>query len=366
MSLCPHPRAPLLHLADFAYNIIRMNIATTESRFDASAKEHATGAVTLAAPAVSIVIPAYNVAQFIGETLASVFAQTFDDYEVIVINDGSPDTPQLEAVLASWMNRINYLKQENRGLSGARNTGVLAARGALIALLDSDDAWEADYLATQIELMRRDEAIDVLYCDAHIFGEGVPANLKFTDGSPSAGEVSFESLVRQRCNVMVSVMARRATLVDAGLFDESLRSSEDFDMWLRIAKAGGRIAYHRQPLVRYRRRPGSLSADPVWMYQHILAVLDKSARTMNLTAQEGDTLRQERERFQSMLWLHEGKRALACGDHDTATQRLTEANRFLKCRKLAASLLLLRFAPGMLRRIYSLRARFIFRVHTQA
>jgi len=342
-----------------------MNITTTESRFDASAKEHATGATTLAAPAVSIVIPAYNVAQFIGETLASVFAQTFNDYEVIVINDGSPDTPQLEAVLASWMNRINYLKQENRGLSGARNTGVRAARGKLIALLDSDDAWEPDYLATQIEIMRRDEAIDVLYCDAHIFGEGVPANLKFTDGSPSAGEVSFESLVRQRCNVMVSVTARRATLVNVGLFDESLRSSEDFDMWLRIAKAGGRIAYHRQPLVRYRRRPGSLSADPVWMCNHILAVFDKAARTMNLNARETEVLRGEQERFQRTLCLYEGRRAFFDGDTDAAVRKLTEANRLSKSSKLTASLLLLRYAPGLLRRVYDLRDRFVFRATTR-
>jgi GT2 family glycosyltransferase len=341
--------------------------ATTERLIaERETTECMTGALVPVAPTVSVVIPAYNVAQFIGETLASVFNQTFSDYEVIVINDGSPDTTELEAVLAPYMNRIKYLKQENRGLSGARNAGVRAARGAFIALLDSDDAWQPEYLATQIELMRRDETIDVLYCDAHIFGEGVPANLKFTDGSPSAGEVSFESLVRQECNVMVSVTARRATLINVGLFDESLRSSEDFDMWLRIAKAGGRIAYHRQPLVRYRRRPGSLSADSVWMYQHILAVLDKSARTMTLSSQEDAVLQQERARFQSMLWLHEGKRALASGDHEAATQGLTQANRFLKSPKLAATLLLLRFAPKTLRRVYKLRDRFIFRTGTQA
>lgn len=339
------------------------SIAAASAQGDPVLVANATPATLV--PAVSIVIPAYNVAQFIVETLDSVFAQTFRDYEVIVINDGSPDTPQLEAVLAPYMSRIKYLKQENRGLSGARNTGVMAARAELIALLDSDDAWQPDYLAIQVEMMRRDETIDVLYCDAHVFGDGVPANQKFSDNSPSAGEVSFESLVRQRCNVMVSVTARRATLINVGLFDESLRSSEDFDMWLRVVKAGGRIAYHPRPLIRYRRRPDSLSADPVWMYQHILAVLDKSARTMSLTAQESDTLREECARFQSMLWLHEGKRALARGDHDTAMQRLTQANDFLKTSKLAMLLLLLRVAPRTLRRIYRLRDRFIFRIGTQ-
>jgi len=90
---------------------------------------------------VSIIIPAYNVAPYIGETLDSVFAQTFADYEVIVINDGSPDTEDLERALARFIDRINYLKQENRGASVARNTGLHAARGQFIAFLDADDVW---------------------------------------------------------------------------------------------------------------------------------------------------------------------------------------------------------------------------------
>ena len=76
--------------------------------------------------------------------------------------------------------------------------------------------------------------------------------------------------------------ARRETILRAGLLDEALRSSEDFDLWLRIVKQGGRIAYHRRELARYRSRRGSLSADPVWMCQHILKVFDKAARTLEI------------------------------------------------------------------------------------
>src|SRR5215470_9782415 len=77
-------------------------------------------------PAVSVIVPAYNTARFITETLQSVFAQTFRDYEVIVVNDGSPDTEDLKRVIASWCDRITYIEQENRGLAGARNTGIRA------------------------------------------------------------------------------------------------------------------------------------------------------------------------------------------------------------------------------------------------
>src|SRR5919198_1434145 len=93
-------------------------------------------------PAVSVIIPAYRVTQYIAEALDSVLAQTFTDYETIVINDGCPETVALERVLEPYRERIIYLKQENRGPGAARNAGILAARSPLIALLDADDVWE--------------------------------------------------------------------------------------------------------------------------------------------------------------------------------------------------------------------------------
>src|SRR5947209_18801381 len=103
------------------------------------------------APAVSVIIPAYNAAQYIGEALDSVFAQTFTDYEVIVVNDDSPDTAELERALAPYRERVVYIKQENRGPGGARNTAILKARGECVALLDSDDVWLPTFLAEQME-----------------------------------------------------------------------------------------------------------------------------------------------------------------------------------------------------------------------
>src|SRR5713226_4394344 len=90
-------------------------------------------------PLVSVIIPAFNSAQYISETLSSVFGQNFLDFEVIVINDGSQDSEELERVLQPYLNRITYLKQENRGPSSARNAGIYQARGQFIALLDADD-----------------------------------------------------------------------------------------------------------------------------------------------------------------------------------------------------------------------------------
>src|SRR6185369_5886632 len=104
-----------------------------------------------ATPKVSVIIPAYNIASFIVETLESVFAQTFTDYEVIVVNDGSPDTENFEGALRPYLDRIVYLKEENGGASVARNAGLQAARGEFVAFLDGDDVWLPNYLEAQMD-----------------------------------------------------------------------------------------------------------------------------------------------------------------------------------------------------------------------
>lgn len=315
-------------------------------------------------PLVSVIVPAYNTAPFIAETLQSVFAQTYTRYEVIVINDGSPDTPALEVALAPFRDRIRYIVQENRGLSAARNAGLAIAGGELVALLDSDDVWEPDYLAHQLEVMREGD-FDVVYPNATNFGDPLRAGRKFMDAHPSSGPVTIESLVTQQCNVMVSVLARRDVLVRAGLFDESLRSSEDFDMWLRVIAGGWTIGYHRRSLVGSRLRPGSLSANGVSMCQHIVRVLDKAARELPLTPAQRTLVAGRRAYFAALLRLHEGKQAFFAGDHAGALRALSDANVHLRRRKIALAILLLRFVPGLLLRAYDMRDRLVFRTSTR-
>jgi glycosyltransferase involved in cell wall biosynthesis len=315
-------------------------------------------------PAISVVVPAYNTAPFIADTLASIVAQTFTDFEIIVVNDGSPDTRELERAIAPFRDRIRYFVQENKGLSGARNTAIAAARGDLIALLDSDDVWEPEYLAHQLEVMKT-RKLDVVYPNATTFGDPMRAGRRFMDMHPSSGDVTFEALVAQRCNVMVSVLARRDVLVAAGLFDESLRSSEDFDMWLRIAHGGWRIGYHRRSIVGSRLHPGSLSANPISMCQHIVRVFDKATRQLPLTEAQRALVAERRAHFAALLRMHEGKRAFFRGDAPAAIEALTEANLHLRRRKLAAAVMAMRIMPGLLLRAYDWRDRFVFRTSTR-
>src|SRR5688572_7039612 len=115
-------------------------------------------------PAVSVIVPAYNSSAYIAETLDSVFAQTFDSFEVIVINDGSPDTERLERELKPYSGKLRYIKQENRGAAAARNAGVRAARGELVAFLDADDTYLPNFLEKQVELLESNNA-DLVYSD---------------------------------------------------------------------------------------------------------------------------------------------------------------------------------------------------------
>jgi glycosyltransferase involved in cell wall biosynthesis len=316
------------------------------------------------APAVSVVIPVYNAASYVRQTLDSILTQTFTDYEVVVVNDGSTDREELEQVLKSHPVPIVYVSQQNRGVSAARNAGIKVARGTFYAQLDADDQWNPEYLATQVGILTGDPSIALVYPNAMIFGDSSDSGVEFMQLSPSEGEVTFESLIREKCTVMTSVTARMSAIKGAGMFDEAIGSCEDFDLWLRIVKNGGRIIYHRQVLARYRRREGSLSSDRVWMTRNLISVLEKSANTLDLNKDEREALNEQITYRRASLQLFQGKQALSHGDTVGAVNRFKEANRYLQSSKLAFVILLLKHIPRLLVWVFALRERFLARKQT--
>ena len=300
-----------------------------------------------AGPRVSVIIPAYRATEYIAEALDSVLAQTFTDYEIIVVNDGCPDTLALERVLAPYMEKIVYIRQENGGVSAARNTAIRAARGEIIALLDSDDAWEPEYLAYQLAVMEADPSVAVVYPNGVVIGDSPQAGRLLMDFSPSEGPADFEGIVRLRCQVVFSVMARRDAVVRAGMFDPEIRGAEDFDLWLRLALGGNKIVYHRKPLLRYRRRAGSLSSNSAWMRRFAVRVLEKIEREFPLNARDRAALEEGKARFQADIEYFEGKAALANGDVQGAIRGLSAANRHLRRRGLALKIRMLELFPRL-------------------
>lgn len=308
-------------------------------------------------PSVSVVIPAFNAAPFIAETLESVFAQSYADYEVIVVNDGSPDTPALELALAPYRNRLHYLHQPNRGPSGARNLAIAHARGEFIALLDSDDLWLPGYLAEQVRVLRGTPGLDLIYSDGYIVG-GALHGRRLMEVTPSLADVTVEGLIAEECTVLTScTVARRRALVAAGMFDERFRRSEDAHLWLRLALNGGRIAWHAAALVRHRRRPGSLSYDTPAMVRAYIDVLEDISSRFTVTAGQQALIRRQIARRRALVALDEGKQLFVEGRYPEAAEALARARKsepaFWQQLRYGVLQVCVRVAPRLLHRAYA-------------
>jgi GT2 family glycosyltransferase len=307
-------------------------------------------------PLVSVIIPAYNSAEFMGETLDSVFAQTYTPVEVIVINDGSRDTPELEQVLQRYATKnLRYLNQENQGAGAARNAGLRAATGDLIAFLDADDTWEPEFLEKLMALLKRTES-DLVFSDARLFGDPKLDGLTFMQVEPSNGPVTPENLLSVAVCVLTStVLARKKPILDAGLFDVSIRRGQDFDLWLKLAKAGARMDYTREVLAAHRIVASGLSGGAISQLERTLSVIETVAARMQLTKSEQDALEINRSRTLRELATELGKKKLLERDFSGALESFNEAQKIQHVWKVFFVCLGLRIAPGMLWRIYNRR-----------
>lgn len=297
-------------------------------------------------PIVSIIIPAYNVAPYIGEALASVVAQSYTDYEAIVVNDGSTD--ETERALEPFRDRIIYLKQENRGLAGARNTGLRHARGRYVALLDGDDIWMPDYLEKLVGRLLADPGIDLIYPNAIYFGSPRWEGRLFQDFYPSREPVTFEKLLQRECTVFGSAVFKRELAIEAGMFDESLREGgEDFDLWLRLAQNGARFTFTTEPLVRYRKRSESLSQDGTRMPRSQIRIYEKVLANPKTTRQQAELIAPVIAEMRAQLNRAMGKRLLAAGDYAGAAHHLALANAHFRSLKLTLVVAGLKLAPSL-------------------
>jgi glycosyltransferase involved in cell wall biosynthesis len=308
-----------------------------------------------AAPTVSVIIPAYNAAEYIGEALKSVLNQTFQSHEIIIINDGSPDTDELERELQMHRASIRYLKQENRGAAAARNTGLREATGEFIAFLDADDTWLPTFLEDQLELLKGSRA-QIVYSDAVLVGDSHMARRTFMELQPSTGSVTPESLLDGTVTVLTStVLASRKLVFDAGLFDESIKRGHDFDLWLRMARIGAQFAYQSKVLAHHRILENSLSGDTISQLERTLAVLRKIESKGQLTASEKAAFNSTLNRTLAQLAIEKGKEKLLVKDFNGAARSFEEARRLKDSWKLKASCMALRIAPSVLWRLYQRR-----------
>lgn len=226
-------------------------------------------------PTVSVIIPTYNRSDLLPRAVESVLSQTYADFEVLVIDDGSCDGT--ERVMAAFTDpRVRYHYRTHGGIGATMNAGIALAQGAYIARLDSDDEWLPHMLVTLVPVLQDRPDAGVVYaraqaCDAR----GTP--VRATKGEPLRYPTdSFRSMLYDDCTCNITVIARRACLTTTGCFDEAMHVNEDWDMWLRVAERYP-FVFVDEIVARFRRHSGNITRSDhrAAALEGRVAVLDK-------------------------------------------------------------------------------------------
>ena len=219
-------------------------------------------------PCCSIIIPAYNAIKYLPDTLESVLKQTFTDFEILIINDGSSDN------VVEWFTNITdpgikLISQSNQGVSAARNTGIAEAKGEYIAFLDADDLWSPTKLEKQLQCFANNPSLGLVHTAMTLVDEkGNSLGRTFT--SNVEGD-ALKLLLENNTIVTSSVIVRRNCLTTVGEFNINLNSSEDWELWVRIASRYP-IGLIKEPLVFYRQHPENTTKNWQMLEQDLYSI----------------------------------------------------------------------------------------------
>ena len=303
-------------------------------------------------PAVSVIMPAYNVEPYLAASIESVRGQTFRDWEIVIVDDGSTDrTGAIADGYARRDRRIRVVHQANRGLSSARNTAMRYARGEFFALLDSDDLWDPDFLKAQMAIFAGTSDVSVVTANARNLGgpwDGKPVH-PWPDRRP---QPDLAEILRDEESVFIMSIFRRRVYERIGNFDERLRSNEDYDYWLRAAATGFRFVRNDRPLGDYRRRSDSLSADDVRMLNGLLLVYRKTRGGLADRPRELAILDEQIARFETELLAAEARAAIDAGNPRAAADRLRALRLRRPGLRIAIAATVARTVPPLLPLLY--------------
>jgi glycosyltransferase involved in cell wall biosynthesis len=226
---------------------------------------------------VDVIIPAFNAATYLPAALESVGSQTFEDWQIVLVDDGSTD--DTAAVVAPFLDRfgtkLKYIKQANRGLPAARNAAILASTSRYIALLDADDIWLPCRLADSIGILAARPNAGLAYAlITYIDAAGKAMETFHGNSAPFEGRVASRIYMRKIELPCPTITIRRSCIDEVGLFDETMRSTEDRDLWLRIALRH-EVAFVPKVLAYYRISPNSMSANSQRMLEAQLQFIRK-------------------------------------------------------------------------------------------
>jgi glycosyltransferase involved in cell wall biosynthesis len=230
-------------------------------------------------PRVSVIIPAYNAEETLGEALQSVRAQTYSDWEAIVVDDASAD--ETASVAEGFGDGFRVIRcRENGGVAAARNVAVSAAEGELLAFLDADDLWKPEFLDAQVALYDRSEApppgIGIVACKTFVLGPDGIVPGAYGLRAPFRDPLTLSGLL-EGCSIMISgAIIPSAPFERAGGFSTDRRAAEDFDLFIRLLELGYEVVYNPEPLAVYRVHDASTSDDPAQMARFTALVYQRA------------------------------------------------------------------------------------------
>lgn len=271
---------------------------------------------------VSVVIPTYNRATLISQTLDSVLAQTYKDTEVIVVDDGSTD--DTSAVLSTYLGQIAVIRQANQGLSGARNAGIAKAKGEFVAFLDSDDLWLPEKLEKQITLLESRSELKWAYTDIIAFehDSGQPLYMLGRTVKLHQGDV-LDELLFDDFIASPTPLIRREVFDEVGLFSDNTVVAEDWDMWLRIA-ARYPVGLIAAPLAKYRIHTGMKTRARPWQ-QHYTRCVNTIERAVSRNPERLSPLR---DGAVARVCINVGRRLMGEGNLHDARRMFLRAIRY--------------------------------------
>lgn len=208
---------------------------------------------------ISVIIPVYNRENFIGEAIDSVMNQTYKNFELIVVDDGSFDNTKIE--IEKYNSKLKYIYQNNQGPSAARNTGIKASQGEWLSFLDSDDLWLPDKLEEQINFHESHRNLKISYTEEIWYREGVRVN-PHNKHKKYSGYI-YKHLLPLCLISPSSVIMHKSVFDHIGLFDEDMPACEDYDLWLRIGKEYD-IYLHTTPLIIKRNGHPGQQSNTIW------------------------------------------------------------------------------------------------------
>lgn len=235
-------------------------------------------------PLVSVIIPAYNHEDYIEDCVLSVIGQTYENIEIIIINDGSTDKTEEKILKIIECNdrRIHYVNQDNRGVCKTLNRGLNIATGKYIAFLASDDMWLPNRLERQINFLEKNKHVGFVFADSKFIFNNDTSNLRFSNYKPILNKLFYETnfikniyfdLFQENFICAITILIRKEALDKVGGFDVNI-DFEDYDMWLRLSKEY-EAGYIPEVLALYRMHSNNISNDSILMFKGTIKTIMK-------------------------------------------------------------------------------------------